>query len=276
MSASLAIMTIAYPQIDPIALEFGPLVVRWYSLAYLGGLLFGWWYIKKQMSKPRAIMSPTHVDDFLVWGTIGVIAGGRLGYVLFYNFSHYLSDPLAILRLWDGGMSFHGGLVGVVLAVIFFARRHRIDLMRFADIIAVVSPIGLFLGRMANFINGELWGRPSDVPWAMIFPGDPLALPRHPSQLYEALGEGIILFMILISLYHFTALAKKAPGVIAGLFFIGYGSARLLVEFVREPDAHIGLMSGISRGQVLSIPMLLFAGWLIAQGLKHAKTLRQK
>ncbi len=270
------ISLLTYPTIDPILIEIGPLAIRWYSLAYMAGLIFAWWNIRRLCKKPGAVMSMEHIDDFVTWATLGVILGGRLGYVLFYNFSAYLSDPLAILKLWDGGMSFHGGLIGVVLAVIFYARKHKLDLMRMADIIAIVSPIGLLTGRLANFINGELWGRATDVPWAMIFPYDPLVLPRHPSQLYEALGEGLVLFLLLQYLYHKTDLAQKMPGVIAGVFFLGYGAARLTVEFFREPDAHIGLFVGVSRGQMLSVPMFLFAAWLIMQGVTYARRQNHK
>ncbi|WP_262689942.1 prolipoprotein diacylglyceryl transferase [Kordiimonas aestuarii] len=262
---------IAYPEIDPVLVKIGPLAIRWYSLAYIAGLLFGWWFIRRKASKPGAPLSPAHVDDFLTWAIIGVIAGGRLGYVLFYNLPAYVQDPIAIFRLWDGGMSFHGGALGVVLAIILFCRKHKLDLMRVADLIAIVAPIGLLTGRIANFINGELWGRPTDVSWAMIFPGDPLGVPRHPSQLYEAFGEGLLLFLILQFLYHKTPLAKRAPGFIAGVFFLGYGLARILVEFVREPDAHLGLTAGISRGQMLSVPMFLFAAWLMSVGIRRAR-----
>ena len=261
----------AFPQIDPILFEIGPFALRWYSLAYIGGLFFGWWFIRRATRMPGAPMSETHIDDFFFLAAMGVIFGGRVGYVLFYNLPYYIDNPLAALKLWDGGMSFHGGLVGVCLAVIYFSRKYKLDLMRVADIVAVVSPIGLLLGRMANFINAELWGRASDAPWAMIFPTDPHQIPRHPSQLYEALLEGLVLFIILQVLWHFTNLKKKA-GIIAGVFFIGYGAARFTVEFFREPDAHLGLWEGVSRGQMLTIPMFLFAGWLIAQGLKRKDT----
>lgn len=276
MSLLAAIGTLTFPQIDPFAMGpfdvFGfELGIRWYSLAYIAGILFGWWYIRRQAAKPGAPMSPTHIDDFITWAIIGVIAGGRLGYVLFYRPENYLEDPAAILRLWDGGMSFHGGAIGVILAVIFFCRKHRLELMRVADIVAVVSPIGLLTGRLANFINGELWGRPTDVPWAMVFPGAG-PLPRHPSQLYEALGEGLILFAILMFLYHKTRLAKDMPGVIAGVFYIGYGLTRVLVEFVREPDVGVAFIFGLTRGQTLSIPMFLFAAWLISRGVAYKAT----
>lgn len=277
MSLLSPLAVIAYPDINPFALGpiemFGTeLGIRWYSLAYIAGLLFGWWYIRRITTKPGAPMAPNHVDDFLTWAIIGVIAGGRLGYVLFYNLSAYIENPIAIFRLWDGGMSFHGGALGVVLAIILFCRKHKLDLMRVGDLIAIVTPVGLFTGRLANFINGELWGRPTDVPWAMVFPSDPLGLPRHPSQLYEAFGEGIVLFLLLQLLYHKTPLAKRAPGFIAGTFFAGYGLVRILVEFVREPDAHLGLMAGISRGQMLSVPMFLLAAWLMYMGIKRARS----
>jgi len=269
--ANLAVLT--YPEISEFAL--GPidvagfaLGIRWYSLAYIAGIMFGWWYIRRLASKPGAAMGVKHIDDFITWAIVGVIAGGRLGYVLFYNFSFYIDNPLNIFRLWDGGMSFHGGAIGVILAVIFFSRKHRLELMRVADIVAVVSPVGLFAGRIANFINGELWGRTTDVPWAMVFPtGGPL--PRHPSQLYEAMGEGVILFLILMFLYHKTRLAKEMPGVIAGTFYLGYGLTRVLVEFVREPDVGVEHIMGLTRGQLLSVPMFLFAAWLISKGLRY-------
>jgi len=264
-----AASVLAYPQIDPILVQIGPVAIRWYSLAYIGGIMFAWWYIRRLSGKPGAAMSAMHIDDFITWAVFGVILGGRLGYVLFYNLPAYIADPLAIFRLWDGGMSFHGGFGGVVIAIILYCRKHRLDLMRVADVVAIVSPIGLLTGRLANFINGELWGRATDVSWAMVFPTDPLQIPRHPSQLYEALGEGLLLFLILQFLYHKTRIAKDMPGMIAGLFMVGYGVARILVEFVREPDAHLGLMAGISRGQMLSVPMFLLALWLISKGLRY-------
>ncbi len=257
------------PRFDPVALQLGPVAIRWYSLGYIAGLGFVWWYIRRLAAQPRAAMTAAHIDDFVTWAMLAIIIGGRLGYVLFYNFSAYLADPVAIFRLWDGGMSFHGGLIGVILAVIWYVKKNKLDLMRVADVLALVSPVGIGLVRITNFINGELWGRATDVPWAMVFPNDPTGLPRHPSQLYEALGEGLFLFVILMFLYHKTRLAKEAPGVIAGVFFAGYGLARFLVEFVRQPDAHIGIMEiGLTRGQLLTIPMFLFAAWLASRGIK--------
>ena len=269
----LSMAVINLPRFDPVALQLGPLAIRWYSLGYIAGLMFVWWYVRRVTKKPGAPMSATHIDDFITWAMLAIIVGGRLGYVLFYNFSAYMADPLAIFRVWDGGMSFHGGLTSVVLTIIWFARKHKLDLMRLADIFAVVSPVGIGLVRITNFINGELWGRHTDVSWGMIFPGDPSGLPRHASQLYEALGEGLLLFIVLQILYTKTTLAKRAPGVIAGVFFAGYGLVRFLVEFVREPDAHIGLMDiGLSRGQLLTIPMFLFAAWLISRGVKTMRS----
>lgn len=264
----LAAGVISYPQIDPVIVSIGPLAIRWYSMAYIAGILFAWWYIRRLTRLPNAPMTAAHIDDLVTWGMLAIIIGGRMGYVLFYNLPVYLENPMAVFRIWDGGMSFHGGLIGVILAIILFVRKHKLNLMRVADVVAIVSPIGLLTGRLANFINGELWGRAADVPWAMIFPDDPSGLPRHPSQLYEALGEGLVLFLLLQFLYHKTRLAKDAPGVIAGVFFIGYGLARFLVEFVREPDAHLGLMDiGLSRGQLLTFPMFVFAAWLISRGI---------
>ncbi len=270
---SNTVATIPFPKIDPVIFSFGEvpfigeLAIRWYSLSYLVGILFAGWYMRRITKKPGAPMSTDHLDDVLFWGVLGIILGGRLGYVLFYGEGKFFEDPLLILRFADGGMSFHGGFLGVVLAVIYIVRKNKLDLMRVSDLVAIVSPIGLLAGRIANFINGELWGRPTDVPWAMIFPSDPSALPRHPSQLYEAFGEGLLLFLILQFLYHNTDLPKKRPGVIAGLFLVGYGFARIIIEFFREPDSHIGLVAGVSRGQMLSVPMFLLASWLIYKGI---------
>jgi len=264
---SVVLAKIPYPNIDPeifsITIFGSDFALRWYSVAYMLGLIFGWWYIRRQTQKPGAPWGPAHIDDYLTWATLGVVFGGRLGYVMFYNLPYYLQNPIKILYLGDGGMSFHGGLIGVVLALVLFARHHRLPLFKVGDAIAIVAPVGLLAGRLANFINGELWGRATDVPWAMIFPADRLQLPRHPSQLYEALGEGLILLLVQMYLYHRTNIRHDRPGMLCATFFIGYGTARFLVEFVREPDGHLGLMGWISRGQLLTIPMFLFAAWLI-------------
>lgn len=265
----IAISVIDFPNIDPVIFSLGPLAVRWYSMGYIVGIMFVWWYVRRTTGKANAPMTQQHIDDFITWAMLAIIIGGRLGYVLFYNFSAYLHHPGRILRVWDGGMSFHGGLIAVVLTIVWFVHKNKLELFRVGDLLAVVSPVGIGIVRVANFINGELWGRPTDVPWAMVFPGDKLGFTRHPSQLYEALGEGLLLFVLLHFLYTKTKLAKEAPGVIAGMFFVGYGTVRFLVEFVREPDAHLGLMDiGLSRGQLLTIPMFIFAGWLIYRGLQ--------
>jgi len=263
--------TLTFPDIDPIIFSIGPLSIRWYSMAYIAGIAFAWWYIRRLAKKPGAVMSPGHIDDFITWALLGIIIGGRLGYVLFYRPGNYLDDPLAVLRLWDGGMSFHGGFAGVVLAVIFYVRKHKLDLMRVADVVAIVSPVGLLTGRLANFINGELWGRPTEPGawYGMVFPRDPLQVPRHPSQLYEAFGEGIFLVILMMLLYHKTRIAKDMPGALAGIFIGGYGLIRILVETVREPDVGVAFIFGLTRGQLLSTFMFLLAAWLISKGVRH-------
>jgi phosphatidylglycerol:prolipoprotein diacylglycerol transferase len=244
--------------IDPVAFELGPLAIRWYALAYIAGLLLGWWYVRRLAQAPPALMPAERADDFLVWATIGVVVGGRLGYVLFYNPGYYLSHPLEIPMLWQGGMSFHGGFAGVIAAVILFARRHGIPILALGDIIACAAPVGLFFGRLANFVNAELYGRPApDLPWSMVFPTDPLALPRHPSQLYEAVLEGLVLFVVLAVLWRIRRVRFR-HGSLIGVFMIGYGVARVLVEFAREPDPQLGYLFGVvTMGQILSVPMIL-------------------
>ncbi len=251
-----------FPNIDPVALSLGPLHIRWYALAYLVGFLAGWQYCLRLARKSKEVRPDEgDVDDFLTWAIIGVILGGRLGYVLFYQSNLYLHDPLAALRIWEGGMSFHGGALGVILALILFAWRRKIELFRLSDMVVQVVPIGLFFGRIANFINGELYGRAAEIPWGVRFPhgGDVL---RHPSQLYEAALEGLALFILLFVLSRFEAVRAR-PGIISGVFLIGYAAARGFVELFRQPDAHLGFIWGhISMGQILSAPMIL-AGLLI-------------
>jgi len=247
-----------HPQFDPVAIHLGPLSVRWYGLMYLLAfvivLVLGRYRIRTQ---PRLGWSKRDLDDILFLGVLGAVLGGRLGYVLFYKFSEYLYDPVRILFLWEGGMSFHGGFLGCVAAVILFCRKHQIPILSLGDITTAVGPIGLFLGRLANFVNSELWGRPADpgLPWAMIFPnGGPL--PRHPSQLYEAGLEGIVLFTILAVMVRFGAL--KRPGLILGSFIGFYGLARITSEFFREPDPQLGfLWGGLTMGMLLSVPMVI-------------------
>jgi phosphatidylglycerol:prolipoprotein diacylglycerol transferase len=252
-----------FPDIDPIAIQIGPIAIRWYALAYIAGLIGGWQYCLQLAKRPPNVVTPKHIDDFVVWATIGVVLGGRLGFVLFYQPEHYLSRPLDILQVWKGGMSFHGGLLGVILAMIVFGRRYGTGFFALADIVAAATPIGLFFGRIANFINAELWGRVTDVPWAFIFPRAG-AEPRHPSQLYEAGLEGLVLFTVLaVLVFRFDALRR--PQLVSGAFLIGYGLARIAVETVRQPDAYIGFLSfGTTWGQWLSVPMVLYGIYLIA------------
>src|SRR5262249_38324706 len=233
-----------YQPLDPVLVQLGPFAIRWYALAYIFGILIGWGYARLLIRSTKlwgrkAPMSVNDLDDFVLWVTIGIILGGRIGYVLFYNLPHFIAHPVEIMQLWNGGMSFHGGFIGCVLAVLFFGYRRDISVLSLCDITCAVGPIGLFLGRIANFINGELWGRVTDVPWAMIFPNGG-ALPRHPSQLYEAALEGLLLLVILALLIRGGAL--KRPGLIIGCFAVGYSIARSFCEFFRAPDAPLALL----------------------------------
>lgn len=246
------------------------LPIRWYALSYIVGLLAAWQYCMRLASKPPNLVTPKQIDDFLLWATLGVIIGARLGIVLFYKPDYYLPNPVEILKVWEGGMSFHGGLVGVIIAMVVFTRRHLIPFLALTDIVCAAAPIGLFLGRLANFINGELWGRPTDVPWAMIFPNAPDRLPRHPSQLYEAGLEGVALFLILTVLVLGPWKSLRRPGLATGVFLAGYALARGFVETLREPDSYIGLLSfGTTWGQWLSLPMLVGGAYLIWRALKR-------
>ena len=252
-----------FPQIDPVIVQIGPFGIRWYAMAYIAGLVLGWRLMRRLVTRPPMVATPLLVDDFLTWATLGVVLGGRLGYVLFYQPMAFLDSPLRILQVWTGGMSFHGGMLGVALATVWFCYRNSIPLLRFADRMAVCAPIGLCLGRVANFINGELWGRVApDVPWAMVFPfGGPL--PRHPSQLYQAVLEGVVLFVLLFALSRREAV-RAHTGMLTGVFLVGYGLARITGEFFREPDAFLGFLAfGATMGQLLSIPMVLVGVWLI-------------
>jgi phosphatidylglycerol:prolipoprotein diacylglycerol transferase len=255
----LVLPILTFPHIDPVLISIGPLAVRWYALAYIVGIIAGWIYARAIIASPKlwggpAPLTVAQYDDFIVWVTLGIILGGRIGYVLFYNFPHFREHPIEILQLWNGGMSFHGGVLGSALAVILFALRRGISILSLGDVTLAVAPIGLFLGRLANFINGELWGRPSDVPWAMIFPtGGPV--PRHPSQLYEAALEGLLLLAILAVLVRCGAL--KRPGLVSSSFAIGYGLLRIFCEFFREPDPQLGfLWGGLTMGMLLSVPLI--------------------
>jgi phosphatidylglycerol:prolipoprotein diacylglycerol transferase len=260
---------IPYPAIDPVAVSLGPFAIRWYALAYIAGLLIGWRYCLALSKKPPLLARAQDVDDFLVWATLGVILGGRTGYVLFYRPDYYFSTPGEILKVWHGGMSFHGGGLGVLLALVLFCRQRHIALLAFADVIACAVPIGLFFGRIANFINGELWGRVTDVPWAMIFPSDPSGLPRHPSQLYEASMEGVLLFLLLYLMQR-SGRVRAHPGTLTGTFMLGYAVARIVAEEFRQPDANLGfLYAGATMGQLLSLPLLLAGALLVWYALRH-------
>ena len=263
-------LAIQFPELDPIIVQFGPFAIRWYALAYIMGLLLGWrymlsllkqpdlWPTKKQKKKvvPDLPATALQIDDLLIWVTLGVVLGGRIGYVLFYNPAMILNDPASIFAVWRGGMSFHGGLLGVIVAGALFCKKNNLSVVRIGDMVGAAVPIGLFFGRIANFINSELWGNITNVPWGVIFPnGGPL--PRHPSQLYEAALEGIALFVLLrIATHHYKSL--KRPGLTMGIYLTGYGLARIISEFFRTPDAHIGYLSGfVTMGMVLSLPMVL-------------------
>lgn len=247
---------LVFPQIDPVAVEIGPFAIRWYALAYIVGLVLGWRLCRRLAAKaPSDKLTAEVFDDFVVWATLGVLLGGRLGYVLFYNLGHFAQNPLEILQVWQGGMAFHGGLLGVIGALLLFAWKRGLPLFQLCDLVAAAAPLGLLFGRIANFVNGELYGRASDLPWAMVFPGGGPE-PRHPSQLYEAGLEGLLLFIGLMVMIRAGALLR--PGVISGLFLAGYGLSRAFVELFREPDAHIGFLAGgITMGQLLSLPMIL-------------------
>jgi len=256
----MPVLALSFPDFDPVIFSIGPFAIRWYALAYVAGILLGWWLARRVVSNKAywngaSPITPVDVDDVIVWCALGIVLGGRLGYVLFYQPAYYAADPAQIFVLWHGGMSFHGGFLGTVLALILFAWRRGIPVLSMLDLAAIVTPIGLFLGRLANFVNGELWGRATDVPWAVVFPHAGPE-PRHPSQLYEAGLEGIVLFLILILAMRGGALTR--PGLIGGLFVGGYGVMRVLGEFFREPDVQIGFLAGgLTMGMLLSIPMIV-------------------
>lgn len=276
---------IPYPHIDPVALDLGtislfglsigPIEIRWYGLAYIAGLLLGWRYTvwlsrQPRFNPPGSRPTATDLDDFLFWAMAGVLLGGRLGIVLFYQPHFYLSHPINILMIGRGGMSFHGGILGVTIAMILFARRRAIPLFALSDLVAAAAPIGLFFGRIANFINGELWGRTTDAAWGMVFPNPEAGpLPRHPSQLYEAFSEGLVLFVLLAILAQQPAIRARR-GLLTGLFLIGYAVARSICELFREPDSYLGFIIGrISMGQILSTPMLIGGAILVVLALRR-------
>jgi len=262
------LLAIPFPAIDPVLIEIGPLAIRWYALAYIFGLVGGWW-VARDIARRDSLWggaqrpAPDSLDDLLVYVAFGVILGGRLGYVLFYNLDFFVDNPGRIIAVWEGGMSFHGGLAGAALGVWLFARRYAINPLTVADICAVVAPVGIFLGRIANFIKPELWGRATDVPWGVIFPGAG-PLPRHPSQLYEAGLEGIALFVVLLVVARAGGLQR--PGLLTGVFAAGYGAARIVCEFFREPDPQLGfLFGGATMGMVLSVPLIAVGFALIVR-----------
>jgi phosphatidylglycerol:prolipoprotein diacylglycerol transferase len=261
-----------FPDFDPVAFQIGPLAIRWYALSYVVGLLLAWRYSLRLAKLPPHKVTAEQLDDFLTWAILGVILGARLGFILFYQPGHYLANPAAILKVWQGGMSFHGGLAGVTLGMIIYARRHKIPLLSLTDIIGAAAPIGLFLGRIANFINGELYGRVTDVPWGVIFrhAGD---LPRHPSQLYEAVLEGLVLFAVQAWLIFGPWKTLRRPGLTTGVFIGGYALARMSVEVFRQPDNYIGeqgfLLLGTTWGQWLSVPMLLGGAYLVYRAMRR-------
>ena len=256
--------------LDPVALHLGFFDLRWYSLAYLAGIFIGYWYLLKLLAKPGAPMARRHADDLVFYAALGIILGGRIGYVLFYNLGYYAQHPVDVLKLWDGGMSFHGGLVGTVLGILYLSWKQKLPALRIHDYVACVAPIGLFFGRLANFVNHELWGAPTNVPWAVRFPEvvagvTILGPPRHPSQIYEAILEGVVLFAILWWMFWKTE-ARYQPGKLVGAFGFFYGIFRFLVEFVREPDPQLtgfAHETGLHMGQWLSLPLIIGGAWLM-------------
>ena len=264
-----------YPDIDPIIFALGPLAIRWYGLSYLAGFAAVWWLGNRRARNHPDQWSQEQISDLVFYGAMGAVVGGRVGYVFFYNFGFFLDDPLYLFRLWEGGMSFHGGLIGVALALLLYARKHKIAFLSLADFVVPLVPAGLFFGRLGNFIGQELWGRPTDVSWGMLFPADPEQLARHPSQLYEALLEGVVLFLII----NWYARKPRLFGEISGLFLILYGVFRFAVEFVRQPDPQFAgqsaVQSGVfewlgwmTRGQTLCIPMILLGIWFMRSSLR--------
>lgn len=259
------IFAIPFPNIDPVALALGPISIKWYGLAYATGIAFALWYCSRLAARTTQRPNVDDLGDFVVWAAAGILIGGRLFSILFYNLDTYIRDPLEALRVWHGGMSFHGGLSGVIVAVLVFARKRGISAMALGDLVACAAPVGLFLGRLANFVNAELWGRTTDVPWAMIFPTDPAHLPRHPSQLYQAGLEGVLLFTAMFFLARVPAIRTRT-GTLSGCFLIGYAIARMIGEFFRQPDANLGFLAfGTTMGQILSMPMLIIGVWIVLQ-----------
>jgi phosphatidylglycerol:prolipoprotein diacylglycerol transferase len=282
-------LSLPFPDFDPVLVQIGPLAIRWYALAYIVGILGGWMYARRIIRAEglwggKAPLTVVDFDDFILWVTLGIILGGRLGYVLFYNPAYFAANPAEIVQLWKGGMSFHGGFLGCVIAVMAFARWHGIPTLSLGDIVCGVAPIGLFLGRIANFVNAELWGRTTDAAWGVVFCNERIQaanngvcpaglLPRHPSQLYEATLEGIVLFIVLAIMMRMGAL--KRPGTVLGAFCLGYGLARTICELFREPDAQLGfLWGGLTMGMLLSVPLMI-AGVVLIWAARRARPTQQ-
>ena len=266
-------LALPFPAIDPVAFAIGPFAVRWYALAYIVGLVGGWFYARRLASREdlwAGLKRPTtnDLDDLIVWVALGVVLGGRIGYILFYNFETYLADPLEIFKIWQGGMSFHGGFLGVLVALTLVARKHRIHWFAMSDFLAPLAPLALAAGRLGNFINGELYGRPTDVPWGMIFQSpDAGPVPRHPSQLYQFALEGVLLFVIL----WIYSSRRRPEGAVSGAFLIGYGVLRFIAEFFREPDDFLGLLAlRMSMGQWLSLPMIAIGAVMMVWAYRRA------
>ena len=266
LSTQPNLAALPFPDIDPVIFSIGMFSIRWYALAYISSILIGWWVLRRIASAPDDPVGPAPLDDLINYGIVGIILGGRIGYALGYNTIYFIQNPLEIFLIWQGGMSFHGGFLGMALSIYLVARKHKISVFALGDLIALVAPIGLFFGRISNFINGELYGRTTDLPWGFIFPnGGPL--PRHPSQLYEAGLEGLVLFLILLISYKKGARQKK--GLMIGLFMAGYGISRTLVETLREPDAHLGFIFGqVTMGQILSAPMIALGIYIIGRSTR--------
>jgi len=261
--------------LSPVALHLGPFDLRWYSLAYLAGIFIGYWYLLKLLKQPGAPFARRHADDLVFYAALGIILGGRIGYVLFYNLGQYLRHPIEILKLWDGGMSFHGGVIGTSVGIFYFARKEKLSWLRIHDYVACCVPFGLFFGRLANFVNQELWGAPTDLPWGVVFPTGG-ALPRQPSQLYEAALEGLLLFLILFYMFWRTR-ARYQPGKLVGTFILVYGVSRFAVEFVREPDEHLvhfAQVTHLHMGQWLSLPMIVAGLYLVLTANKREARVR--
>lgn len=255
-------MGLTYPEISPVMLQLGPLGIRWYSMAYLVGIVLGWVQVVRMVKKYNLGLSKTQIEDMVFYVTLGVILGGRMGYVLFYGEKVFSGHWLEVFAIWKGGMSFHGGALGVIAALWLFARKYKLAFLKLTDLAVLVVPIGLFLGRLANFVNDELWGRVSDVPWAVRFPSGGY-LPRHPSQLYEAFLEGVVMYAVLNLLWRHAGVRER-QGLVSGLFVLMYGLFRIAVEQFREPDAHMGFFFGTyTMGQLLSVPLVLVGGGVI-------------